>query len=168
MLVTEDAFYQIIQDTWNSTLGFQVERLAGPEPPAAGAVTVCVRISGAWEGEVRLYCPLPLARSIAAVIFQVEPESVESDQVLDALSELVHIVGGNLKALLPQPVTLSLPALPDPTDWTNTTPQWQLVNRLDLTSQGQCFAVSLLGDLRPRGQVGSQVNHGERLGPRLA
>ena len=32
MLVTEGAFYRIIQDTWTSTLGFQVDR------PASGGV----------------------------------------------------------------------------------------------------------------------------------
>lgn len=157
MLVTEDAFFQIIQDTWSSTLGFQVERLSGSESIVADALTVCVKITGAWDGEVRLYCPTSLARSIAAVIFQVDAESVGSDEVLDALSELVHIVGGNLKALLPHPVMLSLPSLPDPTDWTNTTPQWQLVSRLAIESQGHCFVVSLLGGLRPGGLAETQV-----------
>ena len=28
MLVTEGTFYKIIQDTWTSTLGFQVDRAA--------------------------------------------------------------------------------------------------------------------------------------------
>ena len=76
MLVTEEAFYKIIQDTWTSTLGFQVDRAAAAEFSAIGAFTVCVKITGAWDGEVRLHCSPPLARSIAAAIFQVEADKV--------------------------------------------------------------------------------------------
>jgi hypothetical protein len=147
MLVTEEVFYKIVQDTWISTLGFQVDRAASAEFSPLGALTVCVKITGAWDGEVRLHCSPPLARSIAAAIFQVEADNAGSDETLDALSELIHIVGGNLKALLPQPVTISLPALPDPTDWSQTTPQWQMVHRLTLMSEGHPFVVTLLGGL---------------------
>jgi hypothetical protein len=147
MLVTEGDFYGIIQDTWTSTLGFQVDRAAAEEFSASGAFTVCVKITGAWDGEVRLHCSPPLARSIAAAIFQVEADEAGSDEILDALSELTHIIGGNLKALLPHPVTLSLPSLPDPTNGAQTTPQWQMVCRLTLLSEGHPFVVTLLGDL---------------------
>src|SRR5208337_933931 len=136
MLVTEGDFYGIVQDTWTSTLGFQVDRAALEDFTAIGAFTVCVKITGAWDGEVRLHCSAPLARSIAATIFQVEVDKAGSDEILDALSELTHIIGGNLKALLPHPVTLSLPSLPDPTNWAQTTPQWQMVCRLTLLSEG--------------------------------
>ncbi|MGD1101563.1 MAG: chemotaxis protein CheX [Terriglobia bacterium] len=147
MLVTEGAFYGIIQDTWTSTLGFQVDRDDAEEFSAIGALTVCVKLTGAWDGEVRLHCSPSLARSIAAAIFQVEADKAGSDEILDALSELTHIIGGNLKALLPKPVTLSFPSLADPTDWAQTTPQWQIVCRLMLMSEGHPFVVSLLGDL---------------------
>jgi chemotaxis protein CheX len=153
MLITEDTLYQIIEDTWNSTLGFQVERSAGPESVGGGALTVCVRITGAWVGEVHLYCPVPLARLIAAAIFQVEAESAGEDEILDALSELVHIVGGNLKTLLPPPVMLSLPSVVDRTAGTPTAPELQLVSRLTLESRGHTFAVTLLRNL-PAGAQG--------------
>ncbi len=147
MLITDETLYKIVQDTWTSTLGFQVDRAASAEFSAIGALTVCVKIAGAWDGEVRLHCSPPLARSIAAAIFQVEADNAGSDEILDALSELIHIVGGNLKALLPQPVTISLPSLPDPTHGAQTTPQWQMVHQLTLMSEGHPFVVSLSGDL---------------------
>ena len=147
MLVTDGALYRIIQDTWTSTLGFQVERHAPTEFSALEAFTVCVRISGAWDGEVRLHCSPPLARRIAAAIFQVEENKVGSSEILDALSELIHIIGGNLKSFLPQPVTLSLPSLLGSTTWGQTTPPWQMVCRLTLQSEGHPFVVSLFGRL---------------------
>jgi len=147
MLVTEGAVYKIVQDTWTSTLGFQVDRSAPSESLATGALTVCVKITGAWDGEVRLHCSPQLAQLIAAAIFEVETVNVGTYEILDALSELIHIVGGNLKALLPQPVILSLPTLADPSNWEQTTPQWQIVYRLTLMSEGHPFVVTLLGDL---------------------
>ena len=113
MLVVEETFYKIIQDTWASTLEFQVDRPTSVEVSGIDLATVCVRISGAWAGDVPLQCPHPLARLIAAEIFQVDADKAGDDEILDALSELIHIVGGNLKSLLPQPVTLSLPSLLD-------------------------------------------------------
>jgi hypothetical protein len=146
MLIADETVYKIIQDTWTSTLGFEVDRVASDDNPAPGAFTVCVKITGAWDGEVRLHCSAELARRVANTIFQADPGDIGSSEILDALSELVHIVGGNLKALLPRPVSLSLPSLSEPGNWANTTPQWQMVCRLNLTSEGHPFVVSLLGD----------------------
>ncbi len=147
MLIAEETVYRIIQDTWASTLGFQVARLPPEEYSEAGAFTVCVKITGAWDGEVRLHCSQELARSIATAIFQINPENIGSGEILDALSELIHIIGGNLKSLLPHPVTLSLPALSEPGNWEQTTPQWQMVCGLTLVSEGHPFVVTLLGDV---------------------
>jgi hypothetical protein len=143
MLVTEETFYKIIQDTWASTLGFHIDCPAPTELSAMGALTVCVRISGAWEGEVRLRCPIPLARLIAAAIFQVDADKADNDEILDALSELIHIVGGNLKALLPQPVAVSLPSLLDPASCADAAPQCSTVYRLTLISESHPFVVVL-------------------------
>jgi hypothetical protein len=164
MKVTDGAFYRIIQDTWTSTLGFQVDRAASAEFSAVGAYTVCVKITGAWDGEVRLHCSSPLARLIAAAIFQVEADQAGGDEILDALSELIHIVGGNLKALLPQPVILSFPSLPDPANWAQTTPQWQMVCRLTLMSEGHPFVVTMLGDLPAASKVENPAD-GDRRWP---
>ena len=87
-----------------------------------------------------------LAQSIAAAIFQVEAGKAGRDEILEALSELIHIIGGNLKPLLFQPVILSLPSLPDPVKWAQATPQWPWACRLTLVSQGHPFVVSRLGD----------------------
>jgi len=72
MLISDEAFWAIIQDTWNSTLGFQVDRVDSAPCSTARALTVGVKITGAWVGEVRFECSPPLARLIAAAIFLVE------------------------------------------------------------------------------------------------
>ena len=86
MLVTEESIYEIVEGTWTSTLGFQVERAEPAEFSVQCALTVCVKITGAWDGEVRLHCSPRLARLIAAAIFQVEADHVGSYEILDALT----------------------------------------------------------------------------------
>jgi len=145
MLISEDALFQIIDDTWNSTLGLPVERQVGLKLGATPELEVCVKIMGAWEGELGLQCPLPLARRIAGAIFEGKGEDDREEDVLDALSELVHIIGGNLKALLPHPVTLSLPCAPDPDQAAQAEPEAEAVSSLLLTCEGYLFVVRLCG-----------------------
>jgi hypothetical protein len=151
MLLAEDAFYKIIEDTWNSTLGFEVERSNSEAHSDDGEIIACSKVSGAWNGEVHLFCPRPLGRLIAAAFFQVDANKAGNDQILDALSELIHIVGGNLKGLLPQPITLSLPSSEDSGTRPKVIPNAQTVCRLSLTSSGCPFTVSLEGGLPAEG-----------------
>lgn len=154
MLVPDSAFFTIIQDTWAATLGLQVDRRDLKEFSETGAFSVSVRITGAWNGEVRLLCPEPLARLVAGAIFQLEADRVGHDAIVDALSELTHIVAGNLKAFLPQPVSLSLPALPaldNPLSRTQNRPESQVANQLTLETDGHTFVATLLGNI-PAGQ----------------
>ena len=144
MQVSEADFYDIVQNTWSSTLGFQVLPASSPEPVGNEALTVGVRMTGAWEGEVCLRCVPPLARLFAAAMFRVDPDSVGSGEISDALSELIHITAGNLKALLPQPVSLSLPTVSGLGDGSPPAPQMQIVCRLALQSEGYAFTVVLL------------------------
>jgi chemotaxis protein CheX len=108
----EDAIHHIVETVWTSMLGLDVQPIrtassAMPERPLVGTV----RISGAWEGEVRLRCSSDLARRIAAVMFAIDPSMTTAAQAADALGELANMTGGNLKALLPEPCQLSTPAV---------------------------------------------------------
>jgi CheY-specific phosphatase CheX len=68
-----------------------------------------VCITGAWQGILTLHCDPKLACYLAAIMFDVDPHLISSDQVEDALAELANMASGNLKSLLPEPCFLSLP-----------------------------------------------------------
>ena len=157
MLITEENFYEIIQDMWTSTLGFPVDHPPSVQFSALGAFTACVKITGAWDGEVRLHCPPPLARLIAGAIFQVEADKVGSEEILDALGELTHIIGGNLKGLLPQPVTISLPSLLDPGGSAQTAANRAMVCQLTLLSEGHPFVVAILREIPPAVEAKAKI-----------
>ena len=110
--ISDEDIHGIVENVWLSTLGLGIE----PTPPLvatpAGAVMARVDIDGAWDGTVLVRCALPLAREVAAIMFHTEPEGENGAtplQVCDAIAEIVNMIGGNLKALLPQPCTLAIP-----------------------------------------------------------
>jgi chemotaxis protein CheX len=154
--LTEESFYQMIQDTWVSTFGIQVERVPSPEPLDDSPITVGVKISGAWYGAVCLQRTVSLGRLVAAVIFQIDGDKAGSEDIVDALGELVHIIGGNLKSLLPQPVTLSLPFRFDSTTTIQSTLGEQMVCRLAVQSSGHPFLVTFW-EILPRPETENSI-----------
>jgi CheY-specific phosphatase CheX len=88
-----------------------VTRGRSDAPPDAPFIVGRVRIHGSWEGAVTLACASPLARRAAGALLEVPPEAVSGDDVRDALGELTNIIVGNVKALLPAPSRMSIPAV---------------------------------------------------------
>jgi chemotaxis protein CheX len=85
-----------------------------PEPGAGTAdVVATVAISGAWDGRVLLSFSPFAAKYAAAALLGIDAatEEVGDDEVVDAVGELANIIGGSVKALMPQPTALSLPAV---------------------------------------------------------
>lgn len=103
----------VAKTVWSTILG--VELSDAPPRPAAGAPAIgpafeCrVRICGAWNGAVVLLCGRATAARAAATLFGVEPDATTAEQMRDVVGELTNVLGGNIKALLPQPSRLSLP-----------------------------------------------------------
>jgi chemotaxis protein CheX len=70
-----------------------------------------IHISGAATCSVVLGLTEGAARQTAAALLQMPVEDVAVEDKRDAAAELVNMIGGNLKGLLPQPSFLSLPAV---------------------------------------------------------
>jgi hypothetical protein len=112
MSFRESDVQQLTQSIWSSLLGLDVEPTEWVVAPGARPMLTCrVEITGAWRGVVVLDCAAELARRAATVMFGVEAHALTAEHVQDALGELANITGGNLKALLPAPAYLSLPAV---------------------------------------------------------
>ena len=113
MQVDPSSVSKLVQEVWASMLGVDLgdhgeSIVAGREErPLQGSV----RFAGAWCGAVLLSCSPQFARTVAAGMFDTEPGSLSTAEVHDALGEIVNVIGGNLKHLLPGPCQLSLPAV---------------------------------------------------------
>jgi len=92
-----------------------------PRGPVAdyGDLTGSVDINGSWNGTFYLSFSMTAARQAAAKMFDADADTLSEDDVRDAVGEVINIIGGNLKSLLPPPALLSLPrvetGLPKPT-----------------------------------------------------
>jgi chemotaxis protein CheX len=112
--------------------------------PGARTFTGCVQITGAWEGAVTVHCSEALAKLLTAAMFMVDPEDTSTEEVADALGELANMVGGNVKALLPEPCRISLPAVADGMDYRLSVPGARPVTAVTWTCQGEPLMVRLL------------------------
>jgi chemotaxis protein CheX len=116
-LVTDETITEIAQEFWGAYLPGE-EAL---EPSGALPVTDDVRgrvdIDGAWKGVVELSCSTAVARRVASAMFCLPDAELAPTDVLDALGELVNVVGGNIKSILPAPCSLSTPKLDDASEW---------------------------------------------------
>ena len=133
----------ITQSIWTTLFEVPIERGGDAAIAAESTVTSIVHIEGAWHGAVVLRCPLPLAVTLTSVMFQSTSEP-GFDEVRDALGELTNMLAGNLKALLPEPSTLSLPAVALGSDYEFGVTGTTLITTVPFTCVGQPLVVLLV------------------------
>ena len=109
-----------------------------------------IQIAGAWEGAVVCIGSEALVRRAAAVMFGIPAEALTVELLHDAFGELTNMVGGNLKALLPGPSFLCLPAVVEGANYSVCIPAARPVLDVGFLSDGQPFNVKILaGGVRP-------------------
>ncbi|HWA75500.1 MAG TPA: chemotaxis protein CheX [Polyangiaceae bacterium] len=103
---------QIAQTIWESVLQMPLEPAAEDSAIREPATLIAtIGFSGAWEGEVRAILSEALGRRMAGAMLDSEPDALAHEDVLDAVGEIINMLGGNVKALLPPPCQLSLPSV---------------------------------------------------------
>jgi len=137
-MVAEPDIRGIASSVWGEMLGLPLEEAAATRPPEC--ITGVVQISGGFSGTVMVELSRPLARKVAAALFAMELEQVTEAEVVDAVGEVVNILGGNLKALLPGPSTLSLPRVDEGEPGPGP---GRLHARAGLSSDAQALCISL-------------------------
>ena len=104
-----DDVQMLVDEVWTSFLGTEEPLL----PCAPGEVNVgwsaAVTVSGEWHGMVSVELPTGLAEEVTRRMLLVD-ETLDED-VADAVGELVNMIGGNVKSLMPGPSVLSLPVV---------------------------------------------------------
>lgn len=108
--IPADAVIEVTNAVCESLLGVMPIPCVAPLP-AGERVTARVSISGAWRGAVEVRISRALAARLVREVLQAEPCSTDDPDVRDIVGELANMIGGNLKALLPEPCSLSLPSV---------------------------------------------------------
>ncbi|HET6151990.1 MAG TPA: chemotaxis protein CheX [Marmoricola sp.] len=103
----------VLEEVWTSFLGVEEPLL----PRTPGDITVgwsaAVTVSGEWHGMVSVELPTHVAEDVTRrMLGLVDGLDVAADEdVADAVGELVNMIGGNVKSLMPGPSVLSLPVV---------------------------------------------------------
>jgi len=74
----------------------------------------------------------------------VDPADTTPEEVTDALGELANMIGGNVKALLPEPCRISLPAVADGMDYRLSVPGARPVTAVTWSCESEPLMVRLL------------------------
>ena len=137
---------EAVETVWATMLGLD----AAPNPGQMTShlrptvVTGCIQITGAWQGAIKVECSGGLARRVTAIMFGADVCDITPDQINDAVGELTNIIGGNIKALLPEPSQLSMPAVTEGTDYLFSVPGSRLMTQMSFTCEGKPFQVTIL------------------------
>ena len=146
MQYLENEIRQITEWVWASILERDIQpgHCSSRPPRAENALVGYVHLIGDWDGAVTFQCSALLAQQIAAIMFDVPEHAATIEQTQDALGEIVNMVGGNIKSLLPAASRLSLPTVTAETDYSGFLPGGRVVSAIDFEYQGEPFAVVLL------------------------
>jgi chemotaxis protein CheX len=141
--IIDSEIEKITSMIWTSLFDLPLKRVGSAGLNGTPVVTGFVSIDGAWNGAVMVRCPIDLANTLAAAMFQAGTEPGFED-VSDALGEFTNMVAGNVKALLPSPCSLSLPAVALGTDYALSILGTTTLAGVSFTCDGQPMLVTVL------------------------
>ena len=104
-----DDVQMLVDEVWTSFLGSEEPLLPGPPAELNVGWSAAVTVSGEWHGVVTVELPTGLAEEVTRRMLMVE--DTHDEDVADAVGELVNMIGGNVKSLMPGPSVLSLPVV---------------------------------------------------------
>jgi Chemotaxis phosphatase CheX len=102
---------RIVCEVFGVMADLVTEPVAEPWPPGDELVTAAIYFTEPWKGAMILECVLPLACEFTARVMSIPaPTSVDAD-VCDSMGELVNMIAGNFKALMPPETGISIPSV---------------------------------------------------------
>lgn len=135
---------QVISDVFETMLSSKADRVEARPLPQPPFVTAAIHFAGSYRGAVILACSNSTVCWLTGRICRADPPSSVNEDALDAISELVNMIGGNLKALLPSGTALSLPSVVDGKDYFFRVSNEALRRELTFESEGRSFWVTLV------------------------
>jgi chemotaxis protein CheX len=143
MQFLESEIQQYNKLVWSTLLGFDIQPESGTfEFSSENMVTGSVQVTGKWNGVITLYLPSPLVNQITETLFSLKSGEANPETKKDAIGELINMVGGNIKSMLPQPSALSTPIFAMEGQ-SQQFPFTQRVTQCKFTCNDSSFALSL-------------------------
>ncbi len=97
---------------WTSQFGMSVTSSQSSAPQdRSDLVLGIVNITGKEPASVVVKIEPKLIESLTEIMFALDKGKATQDEMRDAISEITNQIGGNLKSLMPQPSSLSIPVV---------------------------------------------------------
>jgi chemotaxis protein CheX len=156
LMAVTNKLEEAVMTIWSTMLGMEAvpsrSSTTDMRRMNSGLLTSCVQITGAWRGAIQVNCYGSLARQFAAVMFSMSEHEVSHQDISDALGELTNMIGGSFKSYLPEPSTLSLPAVIEGQDFFLQVMNSRQLAKFSFTCNGKPFYVTVQEDSnRPSG-----------------
>lgn len=143
MYQLEELLCTITTTVWDTVVGRRLD-VAAAATDGEAMIEAVVRISGAWDGTVVLACSRRAGRAAAAAMFGRSEDAVTQGELEETLTELVNILGGNLKGIV-----AGVRALGRPEVAARPVPMSGLAARVHLACDGEPVWVSVLAGAGP-------------------
>ena len=111
MSIDAKTLQQVVNDVCAGMLGLEMQPTEDQTCDETDALSAVIRISGGWDSLVQVLAPKTTARVIASTMFDTDESDLSEADVLDAVGEIVNMVGGNLKGIVEGDSSLSLPCV---------------------------------------------------------
>lgn len=138
-----DAQRYVTQDVFRIMAGMEVDSSPYPFSNSPGAIDSLLYYIGGANGSLVLECSRSVARAFAERVTGQPAQSLDDDDVRDAVGELVNMIGGNLKALLPGDTAISTPLVCTSTQELPLQKGATLISSLDFRCDFGQFRLSL-------------------------
>ena len=151
VLVTASDLTEMVDQVWMSYLdpeGIDPLVPTGDEKQPT-EVHALVSITGSWHGHLVYASSTAAARKAAAAFLAMEVDEVAEEDVADVLGELANIVGGNVKAMLPNGCFLSLPTVIMASDTASHHPSAHRISGLYGQWDGEPISISIWQSVKP-------------------
>ena len=137
---------ELTEAVWSSVLDSDAVPIVLPRrADSTGPIVMAsIQISGGWCGAVVLTLGLAATRVAAGRMLDIEPDEVDADELADVAGELVNMIGGGVKSLLPEPCELGLPNVISGDSYSMRLPGCREVSRVDFEWRGSPLAVLIL------------------------
>jgi len=137
---------QVVASVWDTALGLPALPREGHDLTGSHdhGVLGRVRITGAWEGVVAMSGPSRLAAECSALMYGTEPQDLTEAEIRDGWGELVNMVGGHIKALVPPVSRLALPLVGPNRNAAYREPDCKVLNEVVFACQGSRMRVTVL------------------------
>ena len=138
---------QIVNSIFTTMLGMEITRCDGCQLAFQEDMLGTIQITGARSMSVVLGVSENVARASAAAMLMMPVQDVSDDDERDVVAELANMIGGNLKALLPGPLYLSLPTVVAGRDLGLQVPGAELVEDVSLQCESGSLRIRLYAQL---------------------